>query len=377
MVADPSAAFSRGDVLREIRELKDRVRVLETARTLEAASIGRGGLRLLDGGSIRVADGGDVIVTGGGAFIAEDGSRIIARYADGSTAVHWGSTSDVVTGEDQGHGILVQDNEAGDQLDIFRARRTPDGDKIVNVGSNTSGTPNPIKEMLARANGIELHAHGVEGSTDVWNLILSSNQEVEANADRVELNAAGTEAGSASVWNVVFNSDEDIFLTAADQIQLDSATDSVFVSSATTSNSPNVELADGFAVLRRSTSSRRYKTDLDHYTSPRTILDLKPRTYRDKAEAEADPDTARSHVGLVAEEVHDLGLHEYVTYDSDGNPDAVRYDRLAVGLLGIVQDLAGWAQAQGWQPQQGSALPTPPVKPAPAAKLDRSRGQRS
>lgn len=43
------AAFSRGDVMRELQQLRDRVKRLETVRRLPTASIGSGGLRIQGG----------------------------------------------------------------------------------------------------------------------------------------------------------------------------------------------------------------------------------------------------------------------------------------------------------------------------------------
>lgn len=301
----------------------------------------RGGTLIVD-----TADG--IEVFSGGSVEVNDGGSITARYNDGSTAIVYGSLVTQPGGEPDGHGLLVQDDQSGSSRDIFRAKRDLNGLKLVFVGSTDqiSGDPVPVDAMRIWASDLELHQIGSGDLTNEIISILADSRVFIGADDDIDLNAG-----------------EDIFITAADQIQLSSGSDLVFASSATTGNSPNVELGSDFAAFRRSTSSRRYKTDLGDYAAPRTILDLKPRTYRDKTEAEADPDTARTHVGLVAEEVHDLGLHEYVTYDDQGRPDAVRYDRLAVGLLGIVQDLAGWAQAQGWVPQEGSALPMPVASP--------------
>jgi hypothetical protein len=52
-LADP--AFSRGDLMRRLTVVEDRIRQLETARRLEAATIGRGGINVR-GGSIVIMD---------------------------------------------------------------------------------------------------------------------------------------------------------------------------------------------------------------------------------------------------------------------------------------------------------------------------------
>lgn len=94
-------------------------------------------------------------------------------------------------------------------------------------------------------------------------------------------------------------------------------------------------------VLKKSTSSLRYKTDVeDAAFAPEQVLGMRPVRFRDKAEQAERGDEARQYVGLIAEEVDALGLQEFVFYDGEGRPDGVQYDRLAVALLDIVKDLA-------------------------------------
>lgn len=66
MAINPDAAFSRGDVMREIADLKRRLAAMETARRLEAAAVGRGGLRI-QGGRLTIQDiaGDDMFRAGG------------------------------------------------------------------------------------------------------------------------------------------------------------------------------------------------------------------------------------------------------------------------------------------------------------------------
>lgn len=56
------AAFSRGDIMRELREMKREIRELKAARTLENATIGQGGLRV-KGGRISILDDGSLVLT--------------------------------------------------------------------------------------------------------------------------------------------------------------------------------------------------------------------------------------------------------------------------------------------------------------------------
>jgi hypothetical protein len=90
--------------------------------------------------------------------------------------------------------------------------------------------------------------------------------------------------------------------------------------------------ADGF--LYRSTSSLRYKSDVTDATHGLAdVLKLRSVTYKGKN----DGDTVFG--GLIAEEVHDAGLTEFVKYDKEGRPDAIHYGNMVALLVKAVQEL--------------------------------------
>jgi hypothetical protein len=104
--------------------------------------------------------------------------------------------------------------------------------------------------------------------------------------------------------------------------------------------------------FNRATSSRRYKKDIvDADKGLDEILQLKPRNYKpennriDSSEPNAevnDPhlDAAeRTFAGLIAEEVHDLGLTEYVDYEEDGTtPSGLYYGNMVALLVKGIQE---------------------------------------
>ena len=87
-------------------------------------------------------------------------------------------------------------------------------------------------------------------------------------------------------------------------------------------------------VIHRSTSSRRYKntiTDAAHGLTE--LLTLRPITYK----GNSDGDTIFG--GLIAEEVHDAGLTEFVTYNDDNEPDAISYGNMVSLCIKAIQEL--------------------------------------
>jgi hypothetical protein len=85
--------------------------------------------------------------------------------------------------------------------------------------------------------------------------------------------------------------------------------------------------------LRRSTSSAKYKTDIiaaEHGLAE--LLQLRPVTYK------GINDGDKAFGGLIAEEVHDAGLTEFVQYAEDGTPDALAYGNMVSLCIKAIQE---------------------------------------
>ena len=92
--------------------------------------------------------------------------------------------------------------------------------------------------------------------------------------------------------------------------------------------------------FQRTTSSRRYKSDIQDIDYGMKALELRPRTWVDKSayeENDNSTDGLTRITGFIAEEIHDLGLTELVQYNEEGLPEAVNYDRLMVGVIPILK----------------------------------------
>jgi hypothetical protein len=103
----------------------------------------------------------------------------------------------------------------------------------------------------------------------------------------------------------------------------------------TTSSSANMYMDALNGEIKRSTSSRRYKTNITNYTKGLDeVLQLQPKTYND---INGD---SKEFAGLIAEDVHDLGLNEYVYYNEDNEPDALGYSHMIALLTNAIKELA-------------------------------------
>lgn len=109
----------------------------------------------------------------------------------------------------------------------------------------------------------------------------------------------------------------------------------------TTGSSPNVVVgSDG--TLSRQSSSLKYKEQVEDMTyGLDNVMELRPVTYKGKAEA----DGKKRFGGLVAEEVHDAGLHEFVVYNADNEPDALHYGNMVALAFKAIQELNAKVEA--------------------------------
>ena len=100
----------------------------------------------------------------------------------------------------------------------------------------------------------------------------------------------------------------------------------------TTAQAANMWIGSS-GIFGRSTSSIKYKTDVVDYNKGLEIINkLRPVYYK----GINDGDTI--FAGLIAEEVHDLGLIEFVQYAEDGSPDALAYQNMVALLIKGIQE---------------------------------------
>jgi len=87
---------------------------------------------------------------------------------------------------------------------------------------------------------------------------------------------------------------------------------------------------DGNGKLWKITSSKKYKTNIrDLNTDSMAVLELRPVKYRCRVSGKED-------VGLIAEEVEQV-TRDLVIHNDEGDPEAVKYDRVALYLLEVVK----------------------------------------
>jgi hypothetical protein len=143
------------------------------------------------------------------------------------------------------------------------------------------------------------------------------------------VNAANT---SWSTYQVDSNG-ADLFTVRADGLITTATTGSLGPYNYTTATAANM-VVNSSGQLQRSTSSLKYKTDIQDATHGlEKVMALRPVTYKGKN----DGDTVFG--GLIAEEVHEAGLTEFVQYAEDGSPDALAYGQMVSLAFKAIQEL--------------------------------------
>ena len=100
----------------------------------------------------------------------------------------------------------------------------------------------------------------------------------------------------------------------------------------TTASAANM-FVNNSGVLQRSTSSLKYKTNVQDATHGlNELLTLRPVTYEGKTDGD------KVFGGLIAEEVHEAGLTEFVQYAEDGSPDALAYGNMVSLCIKAIQE---------------------------------------
>ncbi len=109
---------------------------------------------------------------------------------------------------------------------------------------------------------------------------------------------------------------------------------STSVRDSTTAAAANMVIDATGGFMQRSTSSRRYKKNIRRAKwGVREVMKLRPVTYRGRGRRDGD----KVHGGLIAEEVFEAGLPEFVTM-RDGQPDGLAYGHMVALLVGAIQE---------------------------------------
>jgi hypothetical protein len=203
---------------------------------------------------------------------------------------------------------------------VERARIDEDG----NVGIGTTSPTQPLSISANGANGLFLLRDEGDAADSCRLFFDSSNTRYAlfAKDGVLSVRSGGTPGSSSGTERVQFTVN---------------GINSSGVAGNTTVSSANLFISGGNN-FQKSTSSRRYKTNITDATHGLSdVLNLRSVTYKGVNDGET------VFGGLIAEEVHDAGLTEFVNYsqDDDGNdiPEGVHYGHMVALAFKAIQEL--------------------------------------
>ncbi|MDI6553089.1 phage tail spike protein [Leuconostoc falkenbergense] len=189
--------------------------------------------------------------------------------------------------------------------------------------------------------------------------VLSSGDKDDANAyvatyvlrAKRFFQPAGYDDGQY-VW-MYFNPNSDDSNYGLGLLQGDQIISSTWAYNRTYSFSPNLFVSSN-GYIGRTTSASKYKlaiTRYDELDRANKLLSIKPARWFDKSETEQYADElngndkyeehlpVKPHFGLIAEDLVEAGLEEFVSYGSDGQVEGLEYDRVWTALIPLIKNM--------------------------------------
>lgn len=217
---------------------------------------------------------------------------------------------------------------------------------LLETANTFSGTSQAFVKCIGSAGGgqsnLSFGTAGASGDstgtermriTSGGNLLLTGGLSTGVTDTRFLMIAQGTTSATYAMVIKQSNNSTNLFLVRDDGlIQTGTASGSPYNN--TSGAAANV-VVNSSGTLERSTSSLKYKTDVKDYDKGLSeVLKMRPVYYKSINEREKDLQFA----GLIAEEIHDLGLTEFVQYAEDGTPDALAYQNMVALLTKAIQE---------------------------------------
>ena len=287
-------------------------------------------MRITSGGNVGIGTASPNIVGFTGTVLTVNGT---GNYQGFEVATS--GTSRMIMSSNGTDGY-ISTRQAGMNI-IFEAGSASEKMRITSGGNVGIGTSSPGSILHTLKSGTAISGIGDEvfigqrsnGVDNAAVTIISNNLSIIrfSNTSNVELGAIAYDNPN-NIMQFKTNATERMRITSGGILY------SYGTYTNTTSNAANLYMGSGGA-FERSTSSIKYKKDVINYDKGLSeVLQMRPVYYKGISESDGD----KQFAGLIAEEIHDLGLTEFVQYDDKGNPDALAYQNMVALLVKGMQE---------------------------------------
>lgn len=161
-------------IVRKLRDLERQIVELRTARSLESATIGKGGITVKGGGSIKIAGGGDLTIDGGD-MIVDDGEARSGNFVHGSTGWRLLPTGNVEFNDITLRGGIIGDDALENPVSPIAAHADTSGFAVplvqAAIVTKTITVPAGFTRALVMASAT-LAAYNSSGAGDDLNLFV-------------------------------------------------------------------------------------------------------------------------------------------------------------------------------------------------------------
>ena len=272
----------------------------------------------------------NLIFSGNGRRIIGDFSSISPNFSNRTmiqTSVTNGQTviNTIPNGTSNQSGFSALNSSDAPNASSIQILALSDESRLASSIGSESATYNPL---TFHTNGSEKMRINVNGNVGVGLIAGISKFEVKGS----------TADDSALAVNFKNSADAELFFVRNDGL-IKTGLETLSPYNHTTGLAANLVVnSDG--VLYRSTSSLKYKKDVVNYDKGLSaVMSLRPVYYKD---IRTDKDKIfgdQTYAGLIAEEVHSIGLQEFVQYDSKNEPNALSYGNMVALLTKAIQEL--------------------------------------
>jgi hypothetical protein len=276
--------------------------------------------------------------TGNGGLITQgDDSGILNIQTNETTAITVDASQNVGIGGTPSYKLQVTATATSDGAYITNS--SADGTTLYLNNSSASGRQFRLIST-GSGNGPGAGTLGIfDGTANAYRAVIDSSGNLLVGTtsltfgERLSVKSAGTSSASDGV--LISNSAGTTLFRVRSDGAFQTGAAAVSPYNNTTGSAANTFVnTDG--TLLRSTSSLKYKKDIADATHGLTdLLKLRSVTYKGKNEADGE----KTFGGLIAEEVHDVGLTEFVHYSTDGSPDALNYGNMVALCVKAIQEL--------------------------------------